>query len=89
MPDNKEKKPLCRFNKGELVKVEDLDGCPRAKSRLYAMGLTPGSVLEVVSSGLGPCRLKVRGSDVVLGRGLAHKIIACAMGECDQCPGEG
>ncbi len=88
MPENKEKKPLCRFHKGDLVKVEDLDGCPRAKSRLYAMGLTPGAVLEVVSTGMGPCRLKVRGSDVVLGRGLAHKIIACSMADCDQCPSE-
>ncbi|MEF2145322.1 MAG: FeoA domain-containing protein [Desulfovibrionaceae bacterium] len=85
---SKGQKSLCRFPEGTLVRVEDLAGCRNARSRLYAMGLTPGTELEVISSGPGPCRLRVRGSDLVLGHGLADKIIACPVGACldpDNC----
>lgn len=86
----KHSRPLCRFSQGDMVKVEDLDGCRAARAKLYAMGLTPGTVLEVVSTGGGPCRLKVRGTDLVLGRGLSEKIFACPVDQCavEQCPGE-
>ena len=70
-------KPLCRFPRGSQGKVADLAPCRGARGKLLAMGLTPGTVLEVVQSGDGPCRLRVRGSDVVIGHGLAGKIIAC------------
>lgn len=74
--------PLCRIPEGTLVKVEDLKGCREARGKLYAMGLTPGTELEVVQSGPGPCRLKVRGSDLVLGHGLSQKIFACPLAAC-------
>lgn len=75
-------KPLCGYPDGATVKVEDLCGGRGARSRLYSLGLTPGTVLEVVSGGNGPCRLKVRGSDLVLGSGLAEKVFVCPA-ECD------
>ena len=75
-------RPLCRFSPGDRVRVEDLEGCRQARAKLYAMGLTPGTELEVVSAGHGPCRLKVRGTDVVLGHGLSQKIFACPLEEC-------
>ncbi len=75
-------KPLCRFCPGDRVRVEDLDGCRQARAKLYAMGLTPGTELEVVSAGNGPCRLKVRGTDLVLGRGISQKVFACPLEEC-------
>ena len=78
----KDSRPLCRFSQGDMVRVEDLEGCRAARAKLYAMGLTPGTELEVVSSGHGPCRLKVRGTDLVLGRGLSQKIFACPLEEC-------
>lgn len=77
-------KPLCRFQPGDRVRVEDLEGCRQARAKLYAMGLTPGTELEVVSAGRGPCRLKVRGTDLVLGHGLSRKIFACPMEECPE-----
>ena len=85
MSTNNDSKPLCRFRPGMRVRVADLDGCRHARAKLYAMGLTPGTELEVVSAGNGPCRLKVRGTDLVLGRGLSEKIFACPV---DQCAGE-
>jgi ferrous iron transport protein A len=41
------------------------------------MGLTPGTECEVLSGGrCGPCRLRVRNTDVVIGHGMAEKIMA-------------
>lgn len=75
-------RPLCRIPEGTRVKVEDLEGCRQARAKLYAMGLTPGTELEVVQSGPGPCRLKVRGTDLVLGHGLSRKVFACPLNDC-------
>jgi ferrous iron transport protein A len=68
--------PLTAFPKGKHVRIEALEGGSSARCRLCALGLTPGSSLEICSSGPGPCRLKVRGADLVLGHGLAEKVLA-------------
>lgn len=67
--------PLCHANSGATVTIASLSGGGRARSRLYALGLTPGTQLQVTSSGPGPCRMKVRDSQLVLGQGLAAKIM--------------
>jgi DtxR family Mn-dependent transcriptional regulator len=48
----------------------------RATRRLMDMGLTPGTEVRVVQSApfRGPIEISVRGSDLVIGRGLANKI---------------
>jgi len=44
--------------------------------RLADMGFVPGVELRVVSnSGAGPLVVLVKGSRLVLGRGMAHKIL--------------
>ena len=44
--------------------------------RLADMGLVPGVEIRVVSnSGAGPLVVLVKGSRLVLGRGMAHKIL--------------
>jgi ferrous iron transport protein A len=68
--------PLTRFSGGNTVRIDSLNAGARARGRLCALGLTPGTSLQVSSCGPGPCRLKVRGSDVVIGAGLAEKIMA-------------
>jgi ferrous iron transport protein A len=40
------------------------------------MGLIPGTEVEITSGGYGPCRMKVRNSELVLGHGMASKILA-------------
>jgi ferrous iron transport protein A len=81
----KKSQPLCRFPQGTRVRVKDLAQCRGARSRLYALGLTPGTELEVVSTAGGPCRLRVRGSDLIIGHGLATKILVCPV---EACPGQ-
>ena len=46
------------------------------QARLAAMGLVPGVEIEVVrSSSLGPVVIAVRGSRMVLGHGVAQKMV--------------
>ncbi len=71
-----EHKTLDRFPAGSRVRIESLCDCPKARCRLCAMGLTPGIEVEVLSSGSGPCDLRVRGSRIVLGHGLASRVVA-------------
>lgn len=68
--------PLNQLPPGCRARVERLCECPRARGRLCAMGLTPGAEIEVFSSGGGPCRVRVRGSSLSLGEGLASKVLA-------------
>ncbi|MEM0045806.1 MAG: ferrous iron transport protein A [Desulfurococcaceae archaeon] len=44
--------------------------------RLYYMGLTPGTELEVVANnGYGPVVVRIRDIEVSLGRGIARSIL--------------
>lgn len=47
-----------------------------AKTRLANLGLVPGTELTKIRSAplFGPIQLKVKGSNLVIGRGLAKKI---------------
>lgn len=68
--------PLTSFPSGSRVTVQQYSGGTKARCRLCALGLTPGTQVEVRSVGPGPCRINVRGSDLILGRGLAEKVLA-------------
>ncbi len=44
--------------------------------RLYQMGLTPGTIVEVIANyGAGPVIIRVRGVETAVGRGIASRII--------------
>ena len=83
-PDSKAR-DLASFPDGSLVRIERVGDCPCPRCRIFALGLTPGTLVEVVSGGRGPCRLKVRGADVVVGRGIAEKILAVEEEPCPVC----
>jgi len=70
------KMPLVKFAPGTKVVISSFDGGRQVRARLYAMGVTPGTEALITSSGMGPCRIRVRGFDLVLGYGLASKIFA-------------
>jgi Fe2+ transport system protein FeoA len=60
---------------GTRVKVRGVGAGSGLKSRLAAMGLLPGSVLEVVRNHMhGPLIVQIKESRLVLGRGMALKI---------------
>jgi len=67
-------KALPHFPAGSTVRIERLCECPKARGRLCALGLTPGTTVQVCSGGPGPCRLKVRGGSVAIGQGMASGV---------------
>jgi len=61
---------------GETVKVAKVNAGRGLNSRLAAMGLVPNTELTVVSNNHpGPFVVTVKESKVMLGRGMAHKIM--------------
>lgn len=61
---------------GKIVKIVSIEAGINLKSRLAAMGLIPGMEIKVVRNSLsGPFIVIVKGTRLVLGRGMACKII--------------
>ena len=60
---------------GARARVVRIDAGIRAVRRIIEMGLTPGAEIEVVMSYGGPILVKVRGTVIAIGRGIARKIL--------------
>jgi len=60
---------------GALVRLVAVEAGQGLRAELAAMGLVPGTEIEVLRNSLnGPFIIGVRGSRIMLGRGMAHKI---------------
>lgn len=67
--------PLSQVQEGVCTVLKAIDGGHELRGRLAALGLLPGTELEVVrNSGHGPFVIAVKGSRVVIGRGMASRI---------------
>jgi ferrous iron transport protein A len=63
------------MEKGDCVNVLRIAGGREMKARLYSMGIMPGNTVEVLSNcGRGPIIVKIMGSQVALGRGMAGRV---------------
>ncbi len=61
---------------GKRVYVINVDAGDGLRGRLAAMGLVPGVQIEVIRNSFrGPVIVGVKGSRIVLGHGMARKII--------------
>jgi len=61
---------------GTLVKIVDVEAGRGLRSRLAALGLVPGTQLEVITnSSRGPFIVAVKESRLMLGRGMAQMIM--------------
>ena len=68
--------PLAMACLYEEVTVVNIRGGRGLTRRLADMGLTPGTVLRVINSQMpGPVVIDLRGSRLVLGFGVAQKIL--------------
>jgi ferrous iron transport protein A len=63
--------------------VDDLQGSPSIRSRLYAIGILPGTEIEVCrqARGKGSVCVRVRQCSLVLGESMA-RAITCRPAEC-------
>lgn len=67
--------PLSSAQSARSVRVAALEGGGEFRSRLLAMGITPGASIRVVSGGAGPVVVDVLGSRLVLGHGVASRVM--------------
>jgi len=68
--------PLAMVSSGEVVQVVDVRAGWGFRRRLADMGLTPGVTIRVVNGQMsGPIVINLRGSRLVLGHGVAQKIL--------------
>ncbi len=67
--------PLNTLPPGSKCEVIAIVGGFSVTQRLYEMGLTPGSIVEVEANSGGPVVVRVRGVSIVIGRGMASKIM--------------
>ena len=69
-------KPLSSVKAGTKVRLVRIDAGRGLNSRLASMGLVPDTEIRVVSnSHPGPFVIIVKDAKVMLGRGMAHKIM--------------
>ena len=77
-------KCLTECDKGEIVEVINVNAGHKAKQRLANLGIVPGvKIIKKKSAPLkGPIEILVKGTSLVIGRGLAAKIIVKCNKEC-------
>ncbi len=77
-------KCLTECEKGEEVVVIRVNAGHNAKTRLANLGVVPGVKIRKTKNApfKGPLEIIVKGSSLVIGRGLASKIIVECNGAC-------
>jgi ferrous iron transport protein A len=66
---------LSRVDQGKQVTLVRISGGRGIRSKLYSMGLVPGSDFTVLSQGRGgPVMLRVKDARLAIGQGMARKI---------------
>ena len=76
MDKDVDKMTLSKIESGKTVQMVSIEGGRNLKSRLASMGLISGVKIKVVrNSSNGPFIVVVKGSRLVLGRGMAQKIV--------------
>jgi len=69
-------RPLSKVRAGETVKLVGIEAGRGLNSRLASMGLVPNVKITVVNNSRpGPFVISVKNSKMMLGRGMAHKIM--------------
>ncbi len=67
--------PLTMVETGSKAILRTITGGRQLRGRLAALGLLPGTEVQVVqNTGQGPFIVSVRGSRIVLGRGMAARM---------------
>ncbi len=74
--ENKQVRSLSAVRAGETVRLARVEAGRGLNSRLTSMGLVPNVEITVLSNGHpGPFMISVKNCKMMLGRGMAHKIM--------------
>jgi len=67
--------PLSFANQGVCVKIKDIIGGKDMCMKLKEMGFVDGMNIKVMRNDRGPIIVKVGESRIILGRGMANKVM--------------
>ena len=88
--EHKEVKPLSKVRTGEKARLVTIEAGRGLNNRLASMGLVSDVEISVVSnSHPGPFVINVKGSKVMLGRGMANKIMVSGCENEEDTSGSG
>ena len=74
--------PLTMVQSGEKARLVAIHSGHELKRRLATMGLVPDEEFTVVNNGHpGPFVVKIKESKVIIGKGMAHKIMVTLVSE--------
>ncbi|HUU20261.1 MAG TPA: FeoA family protein [Sedimentisphaerales bacterium] len=74
--EQKKARSLSKVQSGETVQLVGIEAGRGLNSRLASMGLVPNVKITVVNNSQpGPFVISVKNSKMMLGRGMAHKIM--------------
>ena len=66
---------LIEMEKDKEIEIVSIEAGLQATKRLFDLGLTPKTKIKILRKTIfGPIEIELRGSKLVLGRGLASKI---------------
>ena len=68
-------RPLNAMASGKFAEVDKLEGGEILGKKLMEMGMYKGSLIEIVKNDAGPLIIKIGQTKVVLGRGMAQKVV--------------
>ncbi|WP_035076219.1 FeoA family protein [Maridesulfovibrio zosterae] len=75
---------LCCYGNGVTVRVTSLEGEKCCKSRMLALGIIPGTIVNILNS-CGRMTIQVRSSQFAIGCEMAKKIMAIPVCDCCEC----
>ncbi|CAM2970718.1 FeoA family protein [Hathewaya histolytica] len=67
--------PLSLVNTGDIAEVKEIKGTEIFIKRLMEMGVNTGANIKMVKNADGPLIIAIGSSRIVLGRGMAQKIM--------------
>ena len=67
---------LCALEKNQQAVIVSITACAKAAKRLADLGLTPNTPIKILRKTIfcGPIEVQIRGTNLVLGKGVATKI---------------
>lgn len=77
--------PLADMPCGSVLLVESVDGSPELRSKLYSLGILPGTEMKVFRHGCdrGCLCVRVRHSSLVLSEEMARAVV-CRPADCER-----
>jgi len=69
--------PLNFIGIGKLAEINSIQGGDSLCKKIMEMGMSKGAIVKIIKNDSGPLIIKVGETRLVLGRGMAQKVMVC------------